>query len=84
MLDYVSSMEQSNYAGSYIKSALKAVRSWLSHSGVEFERKVKVKGAEDTPSLREERVPVKDELRRIFLSGDKKARTSCSYGTLWS
>ena len=29
------------------------------------------------PTLRNERTPTPEELRRIFLSGDKKARTAC-------
>jgi len=77
MLDYVSSMEKDGYAGGYIESTLKAVKSWLSHNGLDIRRKVKIKGARDTPSLRDERVPTGDELRRIFLSGDKKARAAC-------
>jgi hypothetical protein len=35
LLDYVSYLEGSGYAGSYIKSALKAVKSWLAHKGIE-------------------------------------------------
>ncbi|MBA7496334.1 hypothetical protein ES702_06933 [subsurface metagenome] len=77
MLDYVSAMEKDDYAGSYIESTLKAVKSWLSHNGIEIRRKIKIKGARDTPSLRDERVPTRDELRKIFLSGDKKARVAC-------
>jgi len=77
MLDYVSFMERKGYSGGYIESTLKAVKSWLSHNGIEIKRKIKIRGARDTPSLRDERVPTKDELRRIFLSGDKKARSAC-------
>jgi hypothetical protein len=77
MLDYVSLMERGGYAGSYIESTLKAVKSWLAHNGIEIRRKIKIKGVRDTPSLRDERVPTRDELRRIFLSGDKKARVAC-------
>ena len=77
MLDYVSTMEKDDYAGSYIESTLKAVKSWLSHNGIEIKRKIKIKGARDTPSLKDERVPTRDELRRIPLSGDKKARVAC-------
>lgn len=77
MLDHVSSMERDGHAGSYIESSLKAVKSWLSHNGSEIRRKIKIKGARDTPSLKEERVPTKEELKRIFLSGDKKARVAC-------
>jgi len=78
MLDYVSFMEKSGKAGSYIKSALKAVKSWLSHNGKEVKRRIKIKGSEDTPSLKDERVPTNGELKRIFLSGDKKARVACA------
>lgn len=50
-LDYVSMMEREGHAGSYIKSTVKAVKSWLSHSGIEIHRKIKIKGADDTPTL---------------------------------
>ncbi len=78
MLDYVSFMEKSGKSGSYIKSALKAVKSWLAHNGKEVKRKIKIRGSEDTPSLKDERVPTNGELKRIFLSGDKKARVACA------
>ena len=66
MLDYVSFMEKSGKTGSYIKSALKAVRSWLSHNGKEVKRKIRIKGSEDTPSLKDERVPTNGELQADF------------------
>ena|GEM_PF-2600419 len=40
--------------------------------GIEVNRKIK--GARNTPSLRDERAPTEQELRRIFLSTDKKAK----------
>jgi hypothetical protein len=76
LLDLVSSME-SKYAGSYIQSVVKAVKSWLSHNGIVVKRKIKIRRVQDTPSLRDERVPTQVELKRIFLSGDKKTRVSC-------
>ncbi len=77
MLDYVSAMEKEGYTGSYIDSTLKCLKSWLSHNGKEVKRKIKIKGARDAPSLRDERVPTKEELRRVFHSGDKKTRAAC-------
>ncbi|RLI96800.1 MAG: site-specific integrase [Candidatus Aenigmatarchaeota archaeon] len=77
LLDYVSALERAGRAGSYIESALKAVKSWLAHNGIEIKRKIRIRGARDTPSLRDERVPTQQELRRIFLSGDKKTRAAC-------
>jgi integrase len=77
LMDFVSWSEKQGHAGSYIRSTLKAVRSWLQHNHRDIKAKIKVKGADDTPTLRKERVPTRKELRRIFLSGDKKARSAC-------
>ncbi len=77
VMDYVGLMEDRGYAGSYVVNVLKAVRSWLSFNRRELKVAVKVKGAQDTPSLKDERVPSREELRKIFLSGDKKARVAC-------
>jgi hypothetical protein len=76
LMDYVTSAEKKGHAGSYINSTLKALRSWLSHNQREIKVKIKIKGVDDTPSLKDERVPTNDELKRIFLSGDKKARVA--------
>ena len=78
LLDYVTSAERKGYAGSYISSTIKALKSWLAFNEREVKVKIKIKGVDDAPSLRDERVPTKDELRRIFLSGDKKARVACA------
>lgn len=77
LLDYVSYLENNGCAGSYIESALKAVKSWLAHNGIEVKRKIKIRGVPDTPTLKDERVPTQDELKRILLSADKKARVAC-------
>ena len=74
LIDFVSWSEKQGYAGSYIRSTLKAVRSCLQHNHRDIKARIKVKGADDTPTLRKEWVPTRKELRRIFLSGDKKAR----------
>lgn len=77
LLDCVSQMEKNGNAGSYIESTLKAVKSWLNHNGKEVRRKIRIRGARETPSLKDERVPTKEELKHIVLSGDKKARVAC-------
>jgi hypothetical protein len=76
-MDYVSAV-QSKHAGSYIHNTIKVIKSWLAHNGIELKRKIKITGAHETPSLKDERVPTKDELRRIFLSASKQARTACA------
>ena len=76
ILDHISSMESKKYAGGYINHSIKAVKSWLSFNKREIKIKTKIKNVEDTPSLKNEKVPTKDELKKVFLSGDKKARAS--------
>jgi hypothetical protein len=75
LMDYVSSKEK-QYAGSYIESTVKAVKSWLTHNGIELKRKIKIRGASETPSLKDERVPTKDELHNVLLSAHKQARVA--------
>jgi site-specific recombinase XerD len=75
-LDAVSAME-TTHAGGYIASILKAVKSWLAFNDRAVRHKIRIKGAHDTPTLADERVPTQEELRKIFLSGDEKARAVC-------
>ena len=75
MLDAITILE-GDYSGSYILSIVKAIKSWLAHNNIEIKRKLRIRGSQDTPSLRDERVPTNAELRKIFLSGDKKTRTA--------
>jgi hypothetical protein len=77
LMDYVTSA-QKKHAGSYIHNTTKVVKSWLAHSGIQLKRKIKITGAHETPTLKDERVPTKEELKRIFLSGSKQARTACA------
>ena len=77
LMDYVTSA-QKKHAGSYIHNTTKVVKSWLAHNGIQLKRKIKITGAHETPTLKDERVPTKEELRRIFLSGSKQARVACA------
>ena len=78
LMDYVSSEEKKGHAGNYINSTIKALKSWLAHNQRETKIKIKINGVDETPTLKDERVPTLGELRRIFLSGDGKARSACA------
>ena len=77
LMDLIGELEGEGKAGSYIETVVKALRSWLSFNERDVRVKLKIRGARDTPTLKDERVPTKEELRRIFLSGDKKTRVAC-------
>ena len=78
VMDFVSKAQRAGRSGSYIKSVLKAIKSWLDFNDREVKLKVKIKGADSTPTLRNERVPTQDELKRIFLAGDERMRVACA------
>jgi integrase len=76
VLDFVSAEEERGVAGSYIVRTVKAAKSWMLHNGIRVQRPVKVRGANETPSLREERVPTQEELRAILLAGTPRIRVA--------
>ncbi|MEM3290778.1 MAG: hypothetical protein QW046_04600 [Candidatus Micrarchaeaceae archaeon] len=75
--DYVSEHEN-KFAGSYLFSIIKIVRSWLAHNGKDIKRKIKIKGAEQSPTLKNERIPTQDELIKILNNATVQSRVTCS------
>jgi len=78
LLDFIEDEEKQGKAGSFIETTIKAVRSWLDFNGIQMTYKVKIRGARQTPTLQDERVPTQDELRRIFHAAIPKDRCSCA------
>jgi integrase len=74
LLDFVSAEETRGMAGSYVVRTVKAVKSWLAHNGIVYARRIKVKGSQETPTLKDERTPTQDELRLIFLGANPRTR----------
>ncbi len=66
------------HSGPYIASMIKAVKSWLLFNGIVITRKIKIGGLGTRVTLKDERVPTQDELRRIFLASDSRERVACS------
>jgi len=72
--DLVSDMEIKAKAGGYIQSILKAIKSWLSFNGIELRRKLKVRGANDTPTLRENQPITAFLLRQLYSASSLKVK----------
>jgi len=67
-------MEIKAKAGGYIQSILKAIKSWLSFNGIELRRKLKVRGANDTPTLRENQPITAFLLRQLYSASSLKVK----------
>ncbi|HEY1198828.1 MAG TPA: site-specific integrase [Thermoplasmata archaeon] len=76
LLDFVSEEEKRGMAGSTVQTYIKAVRSWLAYHGKKVDRPIRIRGTEQTPTLRNERVPTQEELRRILLAGSRQQRVA--------
>jgi hypothetical protein len=76
LLDFVTGEEKRGIAGSAIHTYVKAARSWLSFNGVRVDQKIKVRGAEQAPTLRNEEVPTQEGLRRILLAANSRQRVA--------
>ena len=71
--------ESEGKAQSYMPRFKKALASFLIYNGVEHKLNgIKIGGIIGTPTLANERVPTQEELRRIFVAANRKARIACA------
>jgi hypothetical protein len=73
LFDHITWMEDSDKSPGYIEGVLKALKSWLRHHGIDVKRQIKISNRGSTPTLDDERVPSKEELRTLLMAGDERA-----------
>jgi len=74
--DHITKMESEGRSPGYIEGVLKGVKSWLAHNEIELRRRIKIANRGATPSIEDERVPEKNELKTIFMYGDERTRAA--------
>ncbi len=74
--DNVTKFDKEGKAGSYIKSILKSVRSWLSYNDIHLARKIRISGANATPTIENEKIPSTDELKRVINTANNRGRVT--------
>ena len=70
--DHITKMESEGKSPGYVEGILKALKSWLVHNEVELKRKLQISNRGATPTIEEERVPEKTELKTILMYGDER------------
>jgi len=73
--DYVTALEESDHSSSYLRSIVNAVKSWLRFNNREISINIKIKFSQPKVA-RTERVPTKDELRKILSVADVRAKAA--------
>jgi len=76
LFDFVSKLEREGKAPSYIDNYITCVKSWLRFNGIILVRKIKVGNTSRTPTIEDERVPQKDELRQILNLSPSRGKVS--------
>ena len=78
LLDYVNYLHAENKSPGYITNYVKAVKSWLQYNDITLTRKINIGNASRTPTIEDERVPNKDELRKIMDYARSRGKASIS------
>jgi integrase len=74
--DFMGRLHQEGKAPGYMENYLKAVRSYLTYHDVRLVRRITIGNRHVTPTIADERVPTRDELRDILTYAS--ARGKCS------
>jgi len=78
LLDFVTQQEKQGKAPTYIENYLKVVNSWLKYNDHKPITKIKIGNRNRRPTIEDERIPNKDELKQILNYADERGRTSIS------
>lgn len=77
-MDFVRKLEKSGKAGSYIARFKRVLRSWTKFNGINANLSVNIKNEGRTPTIENERVPLKEELSRILRESSPRGRVEIS------
>jgi hypothetical protein len=66
------------YAGGYIESVVKSLKSWLTFNDIIVLKRIKIRGARETPTLADEVPPTPQDLKRILGVTDLRMRAAAS------
>ena len=76
LMDFIAELHEKGYSPGYMENYLKAVRSWLEFNDIRLVRRIKLGNRNSTPTIDDERVPTKRELRQILNYADERGRCS--------
>ena len=77
--DFLGKLEGEKKAPGYILNYIKALKSFLDFHEIRLVRKFKVRHADARPTLNDERVPNKDELKTILCGASTRGRVVIAF-----
>jgi hypothetical protein len=79
LFDFVIKLRHEGKAPSYIENYITCVKSWLRFNDIILIRKIKIGNTSRTPTIEDERVPTKDELKQVLNYAKERGRCSISF-----
>jgi integrase len=79
LLDFVTKLRDEGKTPSYIENYLTCVRSWLRFNDLILVRKINIGNTNLTPTIENERIPTKTELKQIITYAPDRGRCSISF-----
>ncbi len=78
LLDFITQQEKEGKAPTYLENYIKTVNSWLRYNNQQPITKIKIGNRHRRPTIEEERIPNKEELKQILNYADPRGKTSIS------
>ena len=79
LFDFVTRLESEGKSPTYIQIYLKVVKSWLQFNSIKLVRRIKVGDTSRTPTIEDERVPDKNELKQIIGYAKPRGKASICF-----
>lgn len=79
LFDFVTKLRHEEKAASYIENYITCVKSWLRFNDIILVRKIKIGNTTRTPTIEDERVPTKNELKQILNYAKDRGKCSIAF-----
>ncbi len=76
--DFLQEQRDAGRVPSYLANYLKTLRSWLDHHGLSLGRRINVGKTRATPTIQDEQVPTKQQLRDVLMAATPRNRAIIS------
>jgi hypothetical protein len=74
--DFITKLDKEGKSPGYQDNYLKSIRSWLKFNRIRLDREIKIRDPQDTPTLHDERVPNKQELKAILNRANERCKVA--------
>ena len=76
LMDFTTQLNNEGKAPGYIRNYIKAVKTWLGYNGIELKQRINTGNQNEHPTIEDEVIPTKEELKQVLNYADERGKTS--------